>query len=275
MLFQSTKGNTTENKRNLRKRKDMINKEKERKRSLKRYTLFRQSPTARIRGLCSGKVSLCTSFNKASIAVETAFVLPLFFLGTVTMISFMDIYKIQTEHLLKLCEDTKQAGMYAYVLDGNGPEHIILPDVYTYKPVESCFPMMSVRMFNSVKVHAWTGREYEKNAQEEGKTDQEEQMVYVTETGTVYHKKLECSYLNLSVSHVSGSRIGGYRNQNGEKYSPCETCVKSQNPAGIVYITDTGNRYHNLESCSGLKRTVRLVKCSEVNGSMHVCSRCG
>lgn len=275
MLFQSRKSKIPENKRRPREKSDMSNKEKERKRSLKRYTLFRQSPTVRIRELCSGKVSLYTSLSKASIAVETVFVLPLFFLGAVTMISFMDIYKIQTEHLLQLCEKTKQAGMYAFVLDGNGPEHIILPDVYTYEPVESCFPLMSVRMFNSVKVHAWTGREYEKNMQEEGKTDQEEQMVYVTETGSVYHRKLECSYLNLSVSHISGNAIGAYRNQNGEKYSPCETCAKNQNPAGIVYITDTGNRYHNLESCSGLKRTVRLVKCSEIHSGMHACSRCG
>ena len=275
MLFQSKESKIPENKRKAREKAAMSNKKKERKRSLKRYTLFWQSPTAQSRERYSGKVSLCTSLKKASIAIETAFVLPLFFLGTVTMISFMDIYKVQTEHLLKLCESTKQAGMYAYVLDGNGPEHIILPDVYTYAPVESCFPLMSVSMFNSVKVHAWTGREYENNGQEEDKTDQEEQMVYVTETGSVYHRKLECSYLNLSVSHVSGSSIGAYRNQNGEKYSPCETCAKNQNPAGIVYITDTGNRYHNLESCSGLKRTVRLVKCSEVNGSMHACSRCG
>lgn len=275
MLFQSIRNNIAENKRNPREKTDMPDKKKERKRSLKRHILFRQSPTARSRGVCSGKVSLYTSLKKASIAIETAFVLPLFFLGAVTMISFMDIYKIQTEHLLQLCEDTKQAGMYAFVLGGNGPEHIILPDVYTYEPVESCFSLMSVKLFNSVKVHAWTGREYEKNTQEEGKTDQEEQMVYVTETGSVYHRKLECSYLNLSVSHVSGSAIGEYRNQNGEKYSPCETCARNQNPAGIVYITDTGNRYHNLESCSGLKRTVRLVKCSEVNSRMHACSRCG
>lgn len=55
---------------------------------------------------------------KASLAVETALVLPLFFMGMVTLISFMDIYRLQTEHLTKLCERAKQAGMYAYVLEG-------------------------------------------------------------------------------------------------------------------------------------------------------------
>ena len=48
----------------------------------------------------SVKASLCTSFlKKGSMAVETALVLPLFFLGMVTLISFIDIYKLQTEHL--------------------------------------------------------------------------------------------------------------------------------------------------------------------------------
>ena len=36
-------------------------------------------------------------------------------------------------------------------------------------------------------------------------------------------------------------------------------------------MTKSGNRYHNLESCSGLKRTVKLVKQSDVHG-MRACS---
>ena len=54
------------------------------------------------------------------------------------------------------------------------------------------------------------------------------------------------------------------RNTYGAKYYPCESCSRNQNPAGCVYITSTGNRYHNQETCSGLKRTIRLVKLSQV-----------
>lgn len=82
----------------------------------------------------SVKASLCTSFlKKGSMAVETALVLPLFFLGMVTLISFMDIYKLQTEHLSDLCNRAKQAGMYAYITGESGVEDITIPDVYTYK----------------------------------------------------------------------------------------------------------------------------------------------
>lgn len=248
----------------------------ERIRSLTRYHLLLIPPTYKRISIHAGKTSLRTSLKKASIAVETALVLPIFFLGMVTMISFMDIYKLQTEHLTKLCEKTKEAGMYAYVLDGSGPDNITLPDFYTYEPIGGLVPLPDVRMFNTVKVHAWTGKEY---ANEEGQVGSEEKekepMVYVTENGSVYHKDIGCSYLDLSISHVSKNAAEGLRNHYGEKYSPCETCGKGQDQGGMVYITETGNRYHTLESCSGLKRTVRMEKQSHVSGKMHACSRCG
>ena len=248
----------------------------ERIRSLTRYHLLLIPPTYKRISIHAGKTSLRTSLKKASIAVETALVLPIFFLGMVTMISFMDIYKLQTEHLTKLCEKTKEAGMYAYVLDGSGPDNITLPDFYTYEPIGGLVPLPDVRIFNTVKVHAWTGKEY---ANEEGQAGSEEKekepMVYVTENGSVYHKDIGCSYLDLSISHVSKNAAEGLRNHYGEKYSPCETCGKGQEQGGMVYITETGNRYHTLESCSGLKRTVRMEKQSHVSGKMHACSRCG
>ena len=79
----------------------------------------RKSPLS-VRNLF-GKVSLCAfgkeikeQVKKASLTIEAAFALPLFFFGMVTMIHFMDVYRIQTEHLSKLCQSAKEAGMYAY-----------------------------------------------------------------------------------------------------------------------------------------------------------------
>lgn len=226
------------------------------------------SPTNGVNPRLSEKVSFCaleTRIKRASIAVETVLVLPLFFLGMITMISFMDVYKIQTEHFQSLCEKAKEAGMYAYVVDDKGPEEITLPDVYSYTPIGGLIPLPKVWMHNTVKVHAWTGASQE-NGISDGK--EPEEMVYVTETGSVYHKKAGCRYLNLSLDQVSGSSISSRRNQYGEKYAPCESCSRNQPPAGSVYITGTGNRYHNQATCSGLKRTVKLVKQSQVSGCM-------
>lgn len=114
-------------------------------------------------------------------------------------------------------------------------------------------------------------------------------------TGKSIIKRKKCHNKNLSCRQISepsfvadhninhrshnsknctGSSVSQRRNDNGEKYSPCETCSRHQNPSGTVYITGSGNRYHNDASCSGLKRTVRLVKKSQL-GNMHVCSKCG
>lgn len=141
--------------------KKIDRKKKERKRSLKKSVLQFPPINGEYQKL-SEKVSFCAFWGrlrKASLAVETALVLPLFFLGMVTMISFMDIYQLQTVHLQKLCERTKEAGMYAYALDEKGPEKITLPDAYSYTPVGGLIPLSKVWMQNTITVHAWTGAE--------------------------------------------------------------------------------------------------------------------
>ncbi len=79
---------------------------------------FRKNAKEHIGEVSSVKVSFCTSFrgkikkgkSGSRNSTCTATVLP----GMVTLISFMDIYKLQTEHLTALCTKAKQAGMYAY-----------------------------------------------------------------------------------------------------------------------------------------------------------------
>ena len=209
---------------------------------------FRTNAKEHIGEVSSVKVSFCTSFRgkikKGSLAVETALVLPLFFLGMVTLISFMDIYKLQTEHLTALCTKAKQAGMYAYLPGGDSVDDITLPDIYTYKPFGGLIPLPDVVVYNHVKVHAWTGTEFPDNGGEQGET---EPMVYVTDSGSVYHKNPGCSYLNVSLKQIPGSSAKSASNKYGEHYSACEICSRNQNPAGVVYVTEQGNRYHNLE----------------------------
>ncbi|MDD5803719.1 hypothetical protein ACTQWG_16085 [Blautia sp. HCP3S3_H10_1] len=210
--------------------------------------------------------------KKASLTVEAAIVLPLFFFAMVTMTSFLDVYRIQTEHLSKLCENAKTAGMYAYTAGESDVGDITLPDIYKYKPVSGMIPLPAIWMYNTVKVHAWTGEDQGEGGTEN--SDRHEKMVYVTASGSVYHKKLDCSHLNLSVTKVSGGSISSMRNEYGEKYHACESCSRGQKPGSTVYITESGNRYHNDKNCSGLKRTVRMVKESDV-GKLHACKRCG
>ena len=242
---------------------------KERKCSYRYFAFFCPPTDEKAR---SGKVSsgiLCKQWAKASLAVETALVLPLFFMGLITMISFMDIYRLQTEKLTELCGAARQAGMYAYSA-GSGTDDITVPGVCIYKPVGGLIPLPKVYSFQKVRVRAWTGKEYE-----EFQDDMQlEKMVYITESGSVFHRNISCRYLNISVSRVAGSTIASAKNKYGESYAACEICSKGQRPAGSVYITKQGNRYHNQENCSGLKRSVKMIKESEAEG-MPACSRCG
>ena len=101
-------------------------------------------------------------------------------------------------------------------------------------------------------------------------------IVYITDTGTVYHKTQNCTHLNLSISNVNFSEVPDLRNENGGKYKACEKCVKtiSISKNETVYIAKEGDRYHNNRNCSGLKRSTRAVQLSEA-GNRRPCSRCG
>lgn len=98
--------------------------------------------------------------------------------------------------------------------------------------------------------------------------------VYVTPTGKVYHKSLECTYLKLSIREVAALDVNGLRNQNEERYSACEICTKEEDHLETVYITDFGNRYHASMNCSGLKRGIIKIKIEDAAG-YRPCSRCG
>lgn len=104
-------------------------------------------------------------------------------------------------------------------------------------------------------------------------TSEEEEYVYITEHGSVYHRSLSCSHLNVNIRVVSATEVDSLRNNNHAKYYPCEYCKKGYS-TGLMFITPDGNRAHNNAGCSALKRQVKLVKLSEV-GARGPCKDCG
>ncbi len=118
-------------------------------------------------------------------------------------------------------------------------------------------------------MHTYTG--FEKGLTEGSERINDEEYVYVTETGTVYHRDRECSYLRLAIRKVSRASLKDLRNSAGHKYYPCEKCGKRA--GNTVYITKDGTSYHSSLDCSGLKRTVHCIPLSEVGGR-GPCSRC-
>jgi hypothetical protein len=124
-------------------------------------------------------------------------------------------------------------------------------------------------MINRLRTRAWTGFDSAKAATTK---ESEEEIVYVAETGTVYHKSRACTHIKLSIRSTSLANIENERSKDDSKYKKCDNC--GSKAKGTVYITDYGDRYHSSLSCSGLKRTISAVPISQV-GDKGACSRCG
>lgn len=103
-------------------------------------------------------------------------------------------------------------------------------------------------------------------------TEQKEDVVYVTEYGTVYHESRACGYLTVVVRPAAMSELGQLRNSSGRKYTLCERCEK--NPATeTIYISDGGTKYHRTAGCSALKRTI-MEKTREEAAGLKACHKC-
>ena len=145
--------------------------------------------------------------------------------------------------------------------------------VLTYR-VKPWFPIGNVgkmTLVNSCRVNVWKG--FEKK--EESGNGDENDVVYVTQTGEAYHLYSDCSYLIADARAVSGESLAMKRNQNGGKYYACELCCKGITPADKeeYYITPWGSRFHTDPACSALRKNVKAISRNEVGGR-HLCSKC-
>lgn len=250
------------------------------------------------------RASLFTSFQ-GSITVETVLVLPLFFLAICCLCYLLEIASIQMTIRSALDEVGREVAAEAYgkpfvssgeleekivkyigserldrsiIVEGkqgldlsktciSGKSKIIQMCVeYKVKLPIYTFGKLSLSCKEEFNLKGWTG--YEKGFFSQDKED----IVYITETGMVYHKNSQCTYLDLSIHMVGKKDVTKLRNKNGEKYKRCEKCGRK---AGAnVYITNHGNRYHKSIGCSGLKRKVYAIPISEALGKGE-CSRCG
>lgn len=136
---------------------------------------------------------------------------------------------------------------------------------YRIHPLFTSLTPVTKALENHYYGHAWVGYVHHGETSE-----REETYVYITETGTVYHKNRGCSYLNPSIQQVHTPEK--LRNKSGAAYYPCPLCDAFG--GATYYITDYGTAYHMSVACSGLKRTIYVVKLSEV-GERGACSKCG
>lgn len=242
---------------------------------------------------------------QGSLTIEAALVLPLFLLGFLMLLSIFSLVGIRLrlshclndackEYALKasdglsisyrdimesvrerfgtfstgLCRIDGGIDMSSSYLDN--PEFIELRADYVVIPFGWIMDIGAINVSQCAVMHTWTG--YRNGYFPGGDIDITE-YVYVTEGTEVYHRSRECSHILLRVTATDAKTVRKQRNSDGGRYKSCSHCHSSLGDE-ILYITPEGSCYHNSLSCSGLRRSVRVIPISEATG-LRPCSRCG
>jgi hypothetical protein len=208
-----------------------------------------------------------------SMTIEAALALPIFIFFMVSILYVLQIISAQAESYQELHQRGNEIAMTAYQDRHRYSEGIVsLTETYHIKPLLLWQDFGNLRVVQEYYGYAWIG--YDLGSREVESTEAGEEYVYITETGTVYHRTMSCSYLDLSVRSVLAGDVSSLRNSGGARYYQCELCSASETT--VLFITSYGTRYHSDVNCSGLKRTVETLLLREaVRRGYRACSRCG
>lgn len=224
---------------------------------------------------------ICSLFFFRVLQVETAIDESLVYAGRMTAVECSAIDNHSVGLLSSEVLFRKELSKYPIVdqfVKGGGLGVSLLNSKFDGDYVELCaeykmkFPITLLKVRDLALVqrsfqHKWIG----KSVDEEGDLDP---YVYVAATGSVYHTSASCHYIDLSIKEVEYCKIGALRNLDGHKYNYCHCAVANIHKLGRVYVTNYGTLYHASLNCSGIKRTVKMVRKSETGG-LPACSKCG
>ena len=167
--------------------------------------------------------------------------------------------------ILKLPESYRITGLTTLLSNISKDDEIDILVTYIVKPYINIPFINGVILTNHFYSKAYTGY---------GRKDTDnDEMVYITRRGTVYHTDLDCKALKVTIIPVPISGIKKERNEDGGRYYPCEYC-KDEGFGATVYITPYGTAYHSSQSCGQLKQDVFQIPLSEAGGR-HKCKLCG
>lgn len=244
--------------------------------------------------------------SRGSLTLEAAIIVPIFFFAMLCFAYLLEMMAIQTTVRNALYSAGKEAAKEAYLgnfpLDNSLEQEIVenigsdrinrsiiaggangidcsetrsnsmtgVMDLSVQYQVEIpilMFRVPPVSCREELRVKGWIG--YVANIENGTK----EQRVYVTDTGIVYHKDAQCTYLDMSVQSVHKDKVDELRNQSGGKYYACESCGKEQTDSELFYITLYGTRFHTSLECKKIKRNIYAISVDEAYG-LGGCSKC-
>lgn len=245
----------------------------------------------------------------ASMTLEAAFVIPLFVFFTIAVMHVINIVGFENRVNEAMYNAVRQCSVAEYVKEGSGSVAIAhglaVKDLYNATDsvgvrgkaagliflrsdsdgenidyildyaIKSPVGFLGIRDIlcsQKLSLRKWIGND-DSQGEKQGAEYDNSEMVYITESGSVYHRDRECTHLRLSITAVSINDVENMRNNSQGKYYRCDKCHEAV-VNGTVYITNTGDRYHSSQNCSGLKRGVLTVSLKDIPG-MAPCSRCG
>lgn len=233
--------------------------------------------------------------SKGSITLEASIVVPLFFFAMICLAYLLEMMAVRTSMQNGLYSAAREVAQQAYVsttISTGQVEQLIKNQIeddledsvdcsdsvvnhstgvidlsvkYEVEIPILMFRISPISLEETLRVKGWTG--YASGAEELT----EETVVYVTETGLVYHAEPTCTYLDMSVRSVGKTEVKNLRNKSGAKYYACESCGKKESES--LYITDYGTRYHSSLECKKIKRNVYAVSIDDIYG-LGGCSKC-
>ncbi len=240
--------------------------------------------------------------NRGSFTVEAALAVPIFFFAVLAFLYLLQWQQTYEQIEYGLVETARESSQYAYMADedtntngssvslqilfgqycrldnvslanssylGADDEIKIVADYDFVLPI----PILRIKpisMKQQIVTRGFTGR----SMSGEDESGQTVKIVYVTETGQVYHTSRMCTHLQLKIQSLYMASVENMRNSSGGKYKACERCVEGHvDGETSVYVADYGDRYHIRRDCSGLKRTVYERTLEQVQG-MPKCRKC-
>ena len=185
---------------------------------------------------------------------------------------YLDVRKINNS-----CIEHGFSGIHTYLssyMEDEDAVDIVL--IYKIKIPLLFIELNHIQIVQRVRLRGWSGHKVAAKTSAIENPENNENTVFITESGTVYHLTKECTHLALSIKEAQFDQLEDLRNASGGKYKKCNLCGDNEvSPDGkSVYITKTGDKYHLILGCSGLKRTIIAIALSEV-GNKSLCKRCG
>ena len=209
---------------------------------------------------------------RASLTVECAGVLPIFFIACLTVISFMHAIRIQSEENLRLSNKARRMAVAAAVAGERADgKWIDIAKTYTFEYPFPDFGIPKLRIALRARVYPFVGSSDGVSGYGPDGENSGNETVYVTDNREVYHTHADCSHLDLTIIKTDLAGVKNLRNAYGRKYKKCKGFPRGYK--GPVYVTAKGDFYYPSTEFGSLTRHVHISKRSE-HPDLCECKRC-